>query len=115
MTLFTLTNIIQFGIVIKVITPPIICYSSCLASAMSGLTLVPCFITMAHTLDIKMNCIYRAAIIFATSFIPFVSSVGAQVALHYCFDKNWYIWFVQGSTVPAMFWTTYKMLFPSTV
>ena len=108
---FTLTNIIQFGIVMKVLTPPVVCYGSCLAHALVGSTLLPCFITMEHTLHARMNRIYRTAIVLATACIPFASSVGARVALHYCFDENWHVWLVQGSTVPAMFWTTYMMLF----
>ena len=86
---FTLTNIIQFGIVMKMLTPPATCYASCLASAMAGSTLLPCFITMEHTLHSHMNWIYKAAIMLAMACIPFASSVGASVALHYCFDENW--------------------------
>lgn len=108
---FTLTNIIQFGIVIKVLTPPVVCYGSCLASALAGSTLLPCLITMEHALHSHMNWIYKAAIVLAASCIPLASSVGARVALHYCFDENWYVWLVQGFTVPVMFWTTYRMLF----
>ena len=108
---FTLTNIIQFGIVMKVLTPPAVCYGSCLVSALVGSTLLPCFITMEHTLHSRMNGIYKAAIMLVTTCIPFAFSVGAHVALHYCFDENWYVWLVQGSTVPAMFWSTYRMLF----
>jgi len=108
---FTLTNIIQFGIVMKVLTPPAVCYGSCLASALAGSTLLPCFITMEHTFHSCMNWIYKAVIMLATVCIPFASSVGARVALHYCFDENWYVWLVQGSTVPTMFWSTYRMLF----
>jgi predicted membrane channel-forming protein YqfA (hemolysin III family) len=108
---FTLTNIIQFGIVIKVLTPPAMCYISCLMSALTGSTLLPCFITMEHTLHSRLNWIYRTIIMLTTSCIPFAFSVGTRVALNYCFDENWYVWLVQGSTVPAMFWATYKMLF----
>lgn len=109
---FTLTNIIQFGIVIKVLTPPAACIGSCLASTLTGSTLLPCFITMEHTLHThKNNWIYKTAIVLATACIPFVSSLGTCAALNYCFDENWYVWLVQGSTIPAMFWTTYKMLF----
>jgi hypothetical protein len=108
---FTLTNIIQFGIVMKVLTPPAVCYSACMTSMLAGSTIIPCFITMDHTLYSNMTLFYKAAIVLATACIPFASSIGARVALHYCFDENWYVWFVQGSTVPVMFWTTYKMLF----
>lgn len=108
---FTLTNIIQFGIVIKVLTPPMVCYSSCLASALAGCTILPCFITMDHTARSHMSWVCRTAIIAATACVPFAASVVAQMALSHCFDDNWYVWLVQGSTVPAIFWTTYKMLF----
>lgn len=66
---------------------------------------------MEHTFHARMNWIYKTAIVFATSCIPFAAAVGARVAIHHCFDENWYVWLVQGSTVPAMFWTTYRMLF----
>jgi predicted membrane channel-forming protein YqfA (hemolysin III family) len=108
---FTLTNIIQFGIVMKVLTPPAVCYASCLTSALAGSTILPCFITIEHTLHSCMNWIYKAVIVLAVVCIPFASSVSARMALHYCFDENWYVWLVQGSMVPAMFWTTYRMLF----
>lgn len=108
---FTITNIIQFGIVIKVLTPPVLCYNSCLLSALVGSTFLPCFITMDHTLHSHMNWIYKTIVILAASCIPFTCSVGACIALHNCFDENWYVWLVQGSTIPVMFWTTYKMMF----
>jgi hypothetical protein len=108
---FTITNIIQFGIVMKVLTPPAVCFSTCIASALAGSVILPCFITMDHTLHSNMKRIYKIAIVLATTCIPFASSMAARMALHYCFDENWYVWLVQGSTVPAMIWTTYKMLF----
>jgi len=108
---FTLTNIIQFGIVIKVITPPVVCYLVCAASALAGATILPCFITMDHALHSNLNRFCKVAIMLVTACIPFASAINVRVALHYCFDENWYIWFVQGSTIPAMFWTTYLMLF----
>ncbi len=108
---FTLTNIIQFGVVIKVLTPPTVCYSSCLASTLVGCTFLPCFITMDHTIYSGINWIYKTAIILTTACVPFAASVSARVALNYCFDENWYVWLVQGSNIPIIFWTTYKMLF----
>ena len=108
---FTITNIIQFWIAMKTLTTPAVCYGSCLASALAGSILLPCFITIQHTLHSRMNWIYKTAIVLATVCIPFACSVSARVALHYCFEKNWHVWLVQGSAVPSMFWTTYKMLF----
>jgi hypothetical protein len=110
-TTFTLTNIIQFGIVIRVITPPVKCYVSCITSAMVGSMILPCFIVMDHMFRSNMNWMWKISFIFVTTCIPFVSSVCARVALNYCFDDNWYVWLVQGSTIPAMFWTTYNMIF----
>jgi hypothetical protein len=111
---FTLTNIIQFWISMKGLTQLTVCYGSCLASALAGSTLIPCCITIEHTLHSRMNWIYKTAIVLAMVCIPFAYSVSARVALHYCFEKNWYVWLVQGSAVPSMFWTTYRMLFVGT-
>jgi hypothetical protein len=109
MIVFTLTNIIHFGIVIKVLTPPIICYATCITSALVGTTFLSSFLIMEHTIHSSIKWIYKTGIISTTVCIPFLSSIGACVALHQCFDENWYVWIIQGSTIPAMFWTTYRM------
>lgn len=109
---FTITNIIQFGVVIKVLTPPMVCYSSCLISAFTGFTFLPCFLVMMHALHKwRIDFVSKIVIISGTSFVPFASALSACVALHSCMDTNWYVWLIQGTTIPGITWTTYKMMF----
>lgn len=108
---FTLANIIQFGIVIRVLTPPIICYSTCLISAMVGSTFLPCFLAIDRIVRSGTKTSHKIICILMTGCIPFIFSITARISLYYCFDENWYVWIIQGSTIPAMFWATYKMLF----
>lgn len=109
--LFALTNIIQFGVLIKVITPPITCYTSCISSAMVGLMILPCFITMNHIVKRQINWIYKCISIITITFVPLLLSFGTNFALKYCYDENWFVFAIHGSAIPGMFWSTYRMLF----
>jgi len=110
-TLFALTNIIQFGVVINVITPPITCYTSCIASTMIGLMILPCFMTMNHIVKKQINWICKSISIIIMTFVPLLVSFGANFALDYCYDENWFVWSIQGAAIPGMFWSTYRMFF----
>jgi hypothetical protein len=108
---FTLTNIIQFGIIIKVITPPSVCHATCVYSAIVGATFLPSYITMEHIFASKLGWLSKIIFIFAIACTSFTTSIIANISLQYCFDKNWMVWLLQGSAIPTMFWTTYRMLF----
>jgi len=109
--IFSLANIIQFAIVIKLLTPSILCYSTCILSMLTGTTIIPCFIMIDHIFYLNMKMFYKCITILSLLCIPFFASLQTRIMLYHCFDENWYIWLFQGSTIPSIFWTTYKMLF----
>jgi hypothetical protein len=108
-TVFGISNLVQLGIVMKILTPPIICPSSCLLSAVTGSTLIPCFVLMEHITRLHVKCIYIILMILLVGFIPFLAAVSSSLALRFCFDENWVVWLIQGSTIPVTLWTTLKM------
>ena len=114
-TVFGISNLIQLGIAMKVLTPPIICPISCLLSAVTGSTLIPCFILMDHITRTHLKSIQIILMITMVSFIPFIAAVSSSIALYFCFDENWLVWLIQGSTMPVTLWTTLKMFLSENV
>lgn len=103
-TIFAITHIVQFGLLIQMLTPPY-CMYSCVISAVAGMAIIPTFFGMYYFL--KKRQIFGVILI---GIFPMFFSFTVKLVFYHCYDPQWYFWFVQGLTVPAIFWTIYQLL-----
>ncbi len=108
---FTMANLFQIGIVIKLFFLNSLCHITCLVLMSAGSTILPCFITIHHIIYSQLNKIYKLWFISILLAIPFFSSVGARISLQYCFDENWRMLVLQGLNLPIIYWTFYRIIF----
>lgn len=110
--LFTVSSIVQMGLVVKVLTPPSTCMLSCLTAMACGVTLPTAFIVANHILKSEKTLwiekIYKT---IPTLAFPFASSFFTNYLLATCRDPFWTSWFLQGCTLPAVFISVYRLLF----
>ena len=108
---FATTNLIQFGMVMFMITPPPVCLRSCLVSGLTGCSIIPTILLVYQISNFESwNIVSRSLLSMACVSYPVILSVLTRLFLTHCWDANWIIWAIQGSNIPAMIWTVYSMI-----
>ncbi|ASZ85071.1 091R [Cherax quadricarinatus iridovirus] len=109
---FTLTNLIHFGVVVGFLTPPMICHLGCLMSMFAGASILPALIICDLIFYSKKRYWIKFIFFLLTLMFSFLMSLSVHFTLLFCYDPNWFIWFVQGTTIPATVWAVYKIVYP---
>lgn len=110
---FATVNIVHLAIVFRFIIPPMTCPMTCILSLLAGSSIVPVILTLAscgfpsRAGNVYETCMHVTGIAL-TIFTPVVCSFLAKVSNETCPDSNWYIWYVQGLTIPASAWSVYQ-------
>lgn len=108
---FATTNVIQFGMVMFMTTPPTICLRSCLVAGFTGCSIIPTILLVYHISNLEnWHVISRSLLSLSCVSYPVILSVLTRLFLTHCYDPNWIIWAIQGSNIPAIIWTVYKMI-----
>jgi len=108
----TMTNIMHFVINMYMITNTVSCVASTISIFMTGLLFIP--ILFVITGVIKHD---RTTFIFKLLFITIIIIIYPGCIAYilyktytYCPANNIGIWFFQGTSVPILIWTLYKLI-----